>query len=64
MNRLNEIKNKTLIIAGDKDRIASKVASDQLHEKIPNSILEVLPGGHFINLEKAPEVNQMILDFL
>ena len=64
LNRLQEVKNETLIIAGDKDRIVSRVASDQIHEKIPNSILEVLSGGHFINLEKAPEVNQIILDFL
>ncbi len=64
LNRLQEVKNETLIIVGHKDRIVSKVASDQLHEKIPNSILEVLPGGHWINLEKAPEVNQIILEFL
>ncbi|GAG82729.1 unnamed protein product [marine sediment metagenome] len=64
LNRLHEIKAETLIIAGDKDRLASKVSSEQLHERIPNSILKVIPGGHFINLEKAPEINQLIIDFL
>jgi len=63
LDRLQEIKNETLIIAADKDRIASKVTSDQLHEKIPSSILEVVPGGHWVNLEKALEVNQIIIDF-
>ena len=64
LNRLREIKNETLIIAGDKDRLASKAARDQLHEKIINSTLKVIPGSHWVNLEKAPEVNQIILDFL
>jgi pimeloyl-ACP methyl ester carboxylesterase len=64
LNRLHQIKAETLIIAGDKDRLASKVSSEQLHEKIPNSILKVIQGGHYINLEKAPEINQLIIDFL
>ena len=64
LDRLHEIKAETLIIAGEKDRLASKVSSEQLHEKIPNSILEIIPGGHYINLEKAPEINQLIIDFL
>jgi len=64
LNRLHEIKAETLIIAGDKDRLASKLSSEQLHEKIPNSSLKVIPGGHYVNLEKAPEINQLIIDFL
>jgi len=64
LNKLHEIKAKTLIIAGNKDRLASKLSSEQLHERIPNSILKVIPGGHFINLEKAAEINQLIIDFL
>ncbi|MFX0001248.1 MAG: alpha/beta fold hydrolase [Candidatus Hodarchaeota archaeon] len=64
LNRLHEIKNKALIIAGDKDKLASKAARDQLHEKIINSTLKVIPGSHWVNLEKAPDVNQIILDFL
>ncbi|MHA1985705.1 MAG: alpha/beta fold hydrolase [Promethearchaeota archaeon] len=64
LNKLHNIKAETLIIAGDKDRLASKLSSEQLHEKIPNSILKVIPGGHFINLEKATEINQLIIDFL
>jgi pimeloyl-ACP methyl ester carboxylesterase len=64
LNQLPEIKNDTLIIAGDKDKLASKASRDQLHEKIPNSILKIVSGSHWVNLEKAPEVNKIILDFL
>jgi pimeloyl-ACP methyl ester carboxylesterase len=64
LNKLHEIKAETLIIAGDKDRLASKVSSEQLHERIPNSKLKVIPGGHYINLEKALEINQLIIGFL
>jgi len=35
-----------------------------LHEKIPNSELSIVSGGHYFPLEKAPEVNQIIIDFL
>ena len=64
LNRLHEIKNKTLILAGEKDRIASKVQSEQLHQGIPYSTLKIFSGGHWFNLEQAPEVNQTIIDFL
>jgi pimeloyl-ACP methyl ester carboxylesterase len=64
LNQLPEIKNETLIIAGDKDKLASKASRDQLHEKIPNSTLKLVSGSHWVNLEKAPEVNQIILNFL
>jgi pimeloyl-ACP methyl ester carboxylesterase len=61
---LHKIKNKTLIITGDKDRLAPVLSSEQVHEKIPNSELKIVPGGHYFPLEKAPEVNQIIIDFL
>lgn len=64
LNRLHEIRNETLIIAGEKDKMASKSTRDQLHERIPNSTLKVVQGSHWLNLERAPEVNQIILDFL
>ncbi len=64
LNKLQEIKAETLIIAGDKDRLGSKVSSEQIHQKIPNSTLKVIPGGHFVNIEKALETNKLIIDFL
>jgi pimeloyl-ACP methyl ester carboxylesterase len=64
LNELNQIKNQTLVIAGDKDRLTPKISCIQVYEKIPNSKLEVIQGGHYFPLEKAPEVNQIILEFL
>lgn len=58
------IKNKTLILTGDKDRLTPKIASEQLHEKIQGSQLVVIEGGHYFPLEKASEVNKYLLEFL
>ena len=61
---LHKIKHKTLIIAGEKDRLTPRISSEQVHEKIPNSELRIVSGGHYFPLENAPEVNQIIIDFL
>lgn len=61
---LHKIKNETLILTGDKDRLTPKIASEQINEKIQGSKLIVIEGGHYFPLEKAPEVNKIILDFL
>ena len=64
LNRLHDIKNETLILTADKDRITPKIESEQMHEKMPKSKLKVFSGGHYFPLEVAPEVNQVILEFL
>lgn len=64
LDSLQKVKNETLILVGEKDRITSKLSSIQMHEKFPNSTLKVFKGGHFFPLEEAPEVNKCILDFL
>jgi pimeloyl-ACP methyl ester carboxylesterase len=64
LNDLSKIECKTLLITGDKDRLTPKLSSDQAHKKIPNSHLEVIKGGHWFPLEKAPEVNEIIINFL
>ena len=61
---LHKIKHKTLIIAGEKDRLTPRISSEQGQEKIPNSILRIVSGGHYFPLENSPEVNQIIIDFL
>ena len=63
---LHKIKNKISIIGAEKDRVASKVSSEQLHQGIPKSTLKVYNKGegNFINLEKAPKVNKIIIEFL
>ncbi len=65
LNRLSEIKNKSLIIAGSHDRLYPKLVMATMHEKIPNSELKVIEkAGHYLTLSRAPEVNQIILEFL
>ena len=63
--QLTNIKNETLLIASDKDRIAPVVSMEKINEKIPNSILKIIKdGGHDSPHEKSPEVNQIIIEFL
>ncbi len=65
VEKLHTIKNKTLIITATHDKTLPKFKSELIHEKIPNSKLTVLEGvGHGSCLEKAPEVNKLIVEFL
>ncbi|MFW9897987.1 MAG: alpha/beta fold hydrolase [Candidatus Thorarchaeota archaeon] len=64
LNRLCEIKNKTLILTGEKDRLIPKSMGIKMSEELPNSTLKILTGGHWFPLESAPEVNQAIIEFL
>ena len=63
--RLSTIISPTLILAASHDRLMSKSTMEQIHEKIPNSTLVFIEkAGHNSPMEKAPEVNQKIIDFL
>ncbi|MBY8989985.1 MAG: alpha/beta hydrolase [Candidatus Lokiarchaeota archaeon] len=64
LDNLHKIKHKTLIIAGEKDRLTPKISNEQVQKEIPNSELKVISGGHYFPLENAPEVNKIIIDFL
>jgi pimeloyl-ACP methyl ester carboxylesterase len=64
LKELPRIKHKTLIIAGEKDRLTPRISNEQVHEKLPNSELRIVSGGHYFPLENAPQVNQIIIDFL
>ena len=64
LDQLKTIKVSTLIICGRFDKQAPKKLSVKMHEQIPNSKLVVLKAGHSANKEKAPEVNQAIIEFL
>jgi len=65
-NDLDKIKQPTLILVGDDDRIIPTLEhSRMLHEKIPNSKLEIiLNTGHGFNTEKAEEVNFILWNFI
>lgn len=64
LEKLDQIKTETLILAGEKDKHTPKSSSELMHEKINNSMLKILPGAHFFPLENAPDVNKIIIDFL
>ncbi len=65
IDQLHLVKNETLIIAAEKDRQTPLSRNQIIDEKIPNSKLIAIAGaGHDSPLEKAPEINKHILDFL
>jgi pimeloyl-ACP methyl ester carboxylesterase len=63
---LYKIRQPTLIIVGDKDRIIPGLHHSQfLHEQIPNSRLEIIKGaGHGLPTDSADILNNLIWDFL
>jgi pimeloyl-ACP methyl ester carboxylesterase len=64
-DRVSEIKNETLILTGDKDRVVPMQNSVNLAEKMPKAKLEIIEGGsHMFFVEKADEFNQAVKDFL
>ena len=66
MNDLDKIKQPTLILVGDDDRIIPTLEHSRLlHKKIPNSKLEIITNtGHGFNIEKAEEVNNLLWNFI
>jgi proline-specific peptidase len=65
LDQLQDIKNETLILCGEKDRIATLSVNEQMNEKIPNSTLKVFKDArHKMVLEKPLEVIQLIVEFL
>ncbi|KAJ3673104.1 hypothetical protein LUZ60_006478 [Juncus effusus] len=65
INQIKQIKQKTLIIWGEDDRIISKELGFKLCNDIPNSILCWIPNcGHIPHVEKPEKVTELILSFL
>jgi len=65
LERLHEIKNKTLLIAASHDRLMPVSVMTEMRKRIPNSELKVInEAGHFMTLSRASEVNDIILNFL
>ncbi len=64
--RLREIKQPTLILLGDDDRIILGLEHSKfLHDNIPNSTLNIIEKtGHGFNAEKPEEVNELIWNFI
>jgi len=63
--RLGGIKQPTLIIWGRQDGILPLADGERFDREIPNSTLVVFDGcGHVPQVEKAPDFNKQVLDFL
>ena len=64
-DKLDQIKNRTLVLSASHDKMVPKVAGEYLHKLLPNSIFKVIEeAGHECHYSRAPEVNKIILDFL
>lgn len=65
LDKMDQIKAESLVIAGANNKIHPKSALEAMHEKLPNSKLEVLArAGDMTYLSRAPEINQLVIDFL
>ncbi|MBL0385865.1 alpha/beta hydrolase [Tumebacillus sp. ITR2] len=65
IQRVQEIKSPTLIIAGELDYPDISQIATYLHGRIVLSELEVLPNlAHIVNMEIPVQFNDMLLDFL
>ena len=64
VDNLKNIKNKTLIIWGDKDKAYNYKQIKTLNN-IPDSELRIVPGcSHNVHLEKPEEFNKILAEFL
>jgi len=65
VDALKNIKNKTLIVWGDKDKSYNIKQIQSLNENILNSSLAVFSGcAHNVHLEKVNEFNSRVQEFL
>ena len=65
LEKLSEIKNESLLITSTHDRVMPTAVMKEMHERIPNSTLKIMDKArHDSPLSRAPEINQMIIDFL
>jgi len=64
-NEAKNIKNETLIIAGDKDKVVPMENGINLHKAIPKSkFVTIKDAGHLSFIEKYEEFNNIVKNFL
>ena len=62
---LPQLDRPTLILTGDDDRVIPGASSEVLHERIPGSRLEVMPGaGHLFFVERPDDTVRVLEAFL
>jgi pimeloyl-ACP methyl ester carboxylesterase len=63
--KLDQIQVPTLMIAGDKDTVATIAIAQKMQAKVPGAKLRIIPGGnHVLVLNNAAEVANLIIEFL
>lgn len=64
-DRISDIRNATLVVAGREDSIVLPIESRKLAEKIPNArYVELEYSGHLLFIKEADKFNKIVLDFL
>ncbi|XP_020998433.1 uncharacterized protein LOC107489571 isoform X3 [Arachis duranensis] len=62
---IEKVKQKTLIIWGENDRIISNKLAVQLHCELPDAVIRQIPNcGHIPHLEKPSSVVKLIVEFV
>ena len=65
IENLKNIKNETLIVWGDQDKVYNFNQVETLNDNIPNSDLKIIKGcSHNVHLERPEEFNVVIEEFL
>ncbi|KAK8936619.1 hypothetical protein KSP39_PZI012104 [Platanthera zijinensis] len=64
-HQIKQVKQKTLILWGEKDRIVNTDLALRLHDDLPNSVLHQVPDcGHLPHVEKPEFVVESISNFI
>lgn len=62
---ISEIRNETLVLTGDADRVVPPANSSNLALALPNARLEIVESGsHLFFIERADEFNKIVTEFL
>jgi pimeloyl-ACP methyl ester carboxylesterase len=64
IGRLGSITTSALVIACEDDIVIKPALSHRLHEALPGSAWQLLPGGHATFLENPVLWNATVLEFL
>jgi 3-oxoadipate enol-lactonase len=63
--KIKMIKSPTLVVHGEKDLLFPKHLGITVHQQIPGSKMEIIPGvGHTLNLEAVPQCNSILEKFI
>ena len=64
-NRIGALKNETLVITGDRDKVVPMLNSVNLADKLPRAELKIIENGsHMLFVENASEFNRIVSQFV